>query len=971
MSGEIHNTRTTVAVTDGTLTLDNFKELTTGRNVNQGTLKVVREGGQITALKCSKHHIWRTVHNPSVSLTDADNLKNELTGVLDRELRGIFDKEEFKNLPQSRLAGLEKKRQAILKGFEKLMENDIQREDPKTKKKMMTAGVQRTTIKVIIDYVDKLKGLSADKLCEYDTKALGRLLKGKDATGIQNDEAALHSVRTERAKAFSNALTAVNTADLNNLKQVGNAFLRDCYPKIAKAAAGRGGVPQTLTSILEKFTNDNLTKDEFVTLSSDLRNAVLDEDALYGQLLDYGMTDFEGKKTIKEFREKAQKAIADYFTKSDKGGLDELNATLDGNGIKNICFDEKGNLAFSEGVSDKTIREDFAKLIGAVALKKDAQKLNKALGGDLAKEAINQKLNNFAASLKPEEKDTTETVAKNSSKETGNQGEGGKVEGKKSKPTHTVDQGTVDRLRKEGKTQVSEPLIPSEEDEKISDKVEEQQVASPKEVGADTKPKPVAPQPAAAQPAKRLVVGKSLPHVITGNKISEAEQKAALEYMHSKDEELIKLLNSTSVQGTKVTLASKFMLKCFNDMQFRRNSAIAAKVLGLGIVTKADIATGKVNKKGLSALDKLDRQKFVTEYGSTDAVAAKYKEMYPRARVCAQDFADNTLTFGGIFKGWCTQEEVLLRQVGLATFGPLFDSELTEPGNERDKYVYSRDEKTGRTKVMPAEGYILVGRQDRVNNIPLENALDMCYLVSCAPSFPKSSSSYDPHNNAQCAVATYKKAKGVEPDGAHYENGVQMLSRVWKLKFTADIRNKMQKILIFTNEIDLFNHKPEKRDALLNKLAAAIEKGSYDKILAKIDADGGGYDQSLQSRFDGWVKMCKAAEIDYLIAGKIGCGVFGNNPQKIARAFARAWVKYGKGDFIFCQYNKDSDDYKLFQAAFEEAQQQRVKLLEEDGYEAKEIVSALRQGGYSDPEVEQLLRNAGHKDREIKKLLAK
>ena len=500
-----------------------------------------------------------------------------------------------------------------------------------------------------------------------------------------------------------------------------------------------------------------------------------------------------------------------------------------------------------------------------------------------------------------------------------------------------------------------------------------QQGADPRVKGGETREGDIGKgteQAPAPKAAANLAVGKTLPRAVTGKKISAKEEKAALEYMKGKDEELAKLIKGVTNSQKRTEILSKFMKACFDDQTFRRNSAIAARALGLGILTKADIKAAKVNKKGLPLLEKLGRQNFVNEIGSTDAVAAKYKQAHPEAKVCAQDFADNTLTFGGIFKNWTTQEEVLFRQVGLATFGPLFDHELTEPRG-KDEYVYTTDAKTRRTKVMPAEGYLIKGRQDRVGGVSLEKNLDMYYLVSCAPSFPTSSSSFDPHNNAQCAITTFKKAKKTEPSSKQYENGVAMLKRVWELKgLTADLRNKMQKVLMFTSEIDLFNLKPQKQDAVLTKLADDIKKRRYDELLAKIDADDGSYDQALQARFDGWVQMCAAADIDYLIAGPIGTGAFGNATEKIACAFARAWVKYGKGDFINCQYSADSKKAEIFRKAFEEAQRMRVKLLEEDGYEAAEIVAALRAGGYAQEEVEQLLRNAGHTDEEIKKLLS-
>lgn len=190
------------------------------------------------------------------------------------------------------------------------------------------------------------------------------------------------------------------------------------------------------------------------------------------------------------------------------------------------------------------------------------------------------------------------------------------------------------------------------------------------------------------------------------------ELQDARAYMKKKDEELAKKL--ADLKGAsflkKTEVLSKFIKACFDDKVFRKNAALVAKAENYTLMKSDEIKIVQLNAKGLPVLGAMRKQQFLHADGSTDKVAAEYYDQYGKdgKNICSQDFADATLTFGGIFQNWTTQEEVLFRQAGLAMFGALFQDghELTEPRGLKE-YVYTRNEATGRPNVETFTGCIL------------------------------------------------------------------------------------------------------------------------------------------------------------------------------------------------------------------------------------------------------------------------
>lgn len=229
MAGEIsRNTATRVDVANNTLTLDNFRELTVGRKHNLGTLKLVKDKqGNITGLRCSKHHFLTTYMDPSQKLSDAQELRDELAKVVDRELKGVFDpsKEEFRGLPQARIDELAKKQEKLLAQFKKAF-MDIEHDNSYMNRKIVD-GIQRSTIKTVVELLDGLKKLTAEKLLNYDVKTLAKVMVQR---GVEST-ADLDKFNAAREECES-ACGVVAEASLDELKEVGNDFLRNCFQKI-------------------------------------------------------------------------------------------------------------------------------------------------------------------------------------------------------------------------------------------------------------------------------------------------------------------------------------------------------------------------------------------------------------------------------------------------------------------------------------------------------------------------------------------------------------------------------------------------------------------------------------------------------------------------------------------------------------------------------------------------------------------
>lgn len=224
-------------------TLDDFRKLTLNRNKNLGSLVVNGKGG----LKCADHHVFRPLNGfGSVKPEDARRVRAVFVDAVTKELASRFDlliKSEQMRNPEN-VEALKKK----IGELNKLISDmflDSGNDNPRSS---AFAPLERKDVKSFIENIELLeKNATSERLLKMNAAKLLNLsdrvnrqeaekyenqswdqLSSIISNGVPPEEKA----RTNAKKAYDNAVKAMKAANLEDLKKVGQDFLRATFPKI-------------------------------------------------------------------------------------------------------------------------------------------------------------------------------------------------------------------------------------------------------------------------------------------------------------------------------------------------------------------------------------------------------------------------------------------------------------------------------------------------------------------------------------------------------------------------------------------------------------------------------------------------------------------------------------------------------------------------------------------------------------------
>lgn len=224
-------------------TLDDFRKLTLNRNKNLGSLVVNGKGG----LKCADHHVFRPLNGfGSVKPEDARRVRAAFVDAVTKELASRFDlliKSEQMRNPEN-VEAL-KKKIGELNGLISDMFLNKGNDNPRSS---AFAPLERKDVKSFIENIELLeKNATSERLLKMNAAKLLNLsdrVNRQEAEKYENQSwDQLSSIisngvppeeksRTNAKKAYDNAVKAMKAANLEDLKKVGQDFLRATFPKI-------------------------------------------------------------------------------------------------------------------------------------------------------------------------------------------------------------------------------------------------------------------------------------------------------------------------------------------------------------------------------------------------------------------------------------------------------------------------------------------------------------------------------------------------------------------------------------------------------------------------------------------------------------------------------------------------------------------------------------------------------------------
>lgn len=224
-------------------TLDDFRKLTLNRNKSLGSLVVNGKGG----LKCADHHVFRPLNGfGSVKPADARTVRKAFVDAVIQELNPRFDllinSERARNSGNVELLNqkIEELKQSIVKMFLNEENGDprssafapLRREDVKDfivniellEKNATSERLLKMNAVKLLNLSDRVNRQEAEK---YESQSWDQL-RSIISNGVPPEEKA----RTNAKKAYDNAVKAMKAANLEDLKKVGQDFLRATFPKI-------------------------------------------------------------------------------------------------------------------------------------------------------------------------------------------------------------------------------------------------------------------------------------------------------------------------------------------------------------------------------------------------------------------------------------------------------------------------------------------------------------------------------------------------------------------------------------------------------------------------------------------------------------------------------------------------------------------------------------------------------------------
>lgn len=252
MSGMIFNRETSIRATNNQLSLDDFRQLTTNRKGNAGTLKLVKDGsGNITGLKCAQHHSLRKLKNvfESVSVDEAQDLQTQLKDLVEKEVTSILD-QKLANLSASSRADK-------LKSLISLLDKDMSIEGSRHQ----IVPLKRTQIEQVLLKIDQLKKMDAESMRLYGAEAINRAL-GNAGTFTEADVSALSARGGKPEIGFEEAFEKAKTGlyEIEGDNDLSGKAWGKLFDKLF--GSGPDSVPRKRAIIDKLIVNEEVTVDE-------------------------------------------------------------------------------------------------------------------------------------------------------------------------------------------------------------------------------------------------------------------------------------------------------------------------------------------------------------------------------------------------------------------------------------------------------------------------------------------------------------------------------------------------------------------------------------------------------------------------------------------------------------------------------------------------------------------------------------
>ena len=297
---------------------------------------------------------------------------------------------------------------------------------------------------------------------------------------------------------------------------------------------------------------------------------------------------------------------------------------------------------------------------------------------------------------------------------------------------------------------------------------------------------------------------------------------------------------------------------------------------------------------------------FSSVSGTTLAVIDKVMKGDPQAKTCTQVCADARHYACGILAGWHTQEESVVADMDPMVSAHIKGRGFIRPEIFKRQYRYAYTQ--GENRLSTSSGYMIKGK--------LGNA-QTDFLFSSVPALGAVWTGMDSVGNTDYFCAARKQALGRNVTEGEREKARTCFEHLCDLRNGGKLEDltrgqfKETMLLLMFGDCDVLG---EDADKVATRAIETVKNGSYDK--AKVMK---GYEDAIRQSVRGWIDTARNRGATHFVGTAIGCGVFMNDPEIIAKITAEEFVsRAGDMKFVYANYKHDPNS-ETFQAAFQKA----------------------------------------------------
>ena len=368
--------------------------------------------------------------------------------------------------------------------------------------------------------------------------------------------------------------------------------------------------------------------------------------------------------------------------------------------------------------------------------------------------------------------------------------------------------------------------------------------------------------------------------------------------------------------------ATEILLNAINDEKFV--SMAAEKDLHLVNGSKLvfdELLLSEISKKRVCKSFPFKR--FI---GTTSQAVKGFSKKYSGNQISAMIYANSTYFGNGFIYGGGAQEQSFLRDMNPVTVCHLIGKNLIlkkTNGNYIDLTyegaMSCANKMLHREPILsPVTGFLIDGKLDRVNSVKNPERTNFRALFAALPSlngYCIDENSFELFRlfGAENISLRRKEVK----DTRKILNSIESFSE----KFLSECKlsgDELRRALIICMCSDKCSSYGRNEDAAMADIVRFARAKKGDKDFLVFEEAKQNYENMLHSIVRSWIVMAREDGIKCFIGGPIGCGVFQNDVNVVAKIFAEEFVNYG-GDMTFVCAVPDESISNIFETEFKKA----------------------------------------------------